>query len=226
MLFYKFLIMSEFHKKHSDRPDTIWRELLGLSNDTPVNFSFCYTSPIPKIEGDLQWRILHGAYATGNYLFQSHFSQTPNCIFCGNRDDLFHIFLECHRLNPLFKLLRKLSRQLLGPNCRILYWWFVLGPPFLRTVMDKNIHALLNFIFNTAKLVIHTTRRKAITENDPHLSGDLITAFKSRIRTRILNEYAYHGFSRQNTDFNELWCVNNVLASVSEGKLNIADILS
>lgn len=91
--------------------------------------------------------------------------------------------------------------------------------------MNKYSYALLNFLFNTAKLAIHVTRRRAIIENNPNLHNNATAVFKNRIRSRILNEYAYYSNTQQSLKFTEIWCIKKVLASIHQNKLVFADIV-
>ena len=46
-----------------------------------------------KNESDLIWKIRHGAIPTGRFLYRCKYSDSPNCNYCGELDDLTHIFV-------------------------------------------------------------------------------------------------------------------------------------
>lgn len=66
-----------------------------------------YKPPLTKRVGDLQWRILHGVVAVNAFISVINPNVNDKCIFCGHRETVFHCFLECRRLMPLFELLSK-----------------------------------------------------------------------------------------------------------------------
>ncbi|KAG6925847.1 hypothetical protein G0U57_013271, partial [Chelydra serpentina] len=74
-----------------------------LEGEKP-QWAILYSSLVPRPAGDVSWRLLHGAVSTGVYL--GRFTPIPDtCPFCGVRETLAHIYLECARLQPLFRLL-------------------------------------------------------------------------------------------------------------------------
>ncbi|KAG6930474.1 hypothetical protein G0U57_003622, partial [Chelydra serpentina] len=88
----------------TSRPDTKWRDLLPPLEGEKPRWASLYSSLVPRPAGDVSWRLLHGAVSTGMYL--ARFIPIPDtCPFCGVRETLAHIYLECARLQPLFRLL-------------------------------------------------------------------------------------------------------------------------
>ena len=59
---------------------------------------------LKKNECDLIWKIRHGAIPTGGSLYGCKYSDSPNCNYCDELDDLTHIFVTCSRLSGLFQL--------------------------------------------------------------------------------------------------------------------------
>ena len=47
-----------------------------------------YSSLLHKHENDLIWKILHGSIPTGRFLYSDQFSDSLNCKFCGDHDEL------------------------------------------------------------------------------------------------------------------------------------------
>lgn len=77
----------------SHRPPTVWSARLG---GQPLLWRTLYKPFQKKRTGGLQWRILHGAIATNSIL--------NRCLFCGLVETIFHMFAECSRLPPPYKL--------------------------------------------------------------------------------------------------------------------------
>ena len=77
---------------------------LNFEVDRKVYFDNMYGCMLTKNECDLIWKIRHGAIPTGRLLYGCRSSDSPNCNFCGELDDLTHIFVTCSRLARLFQL--------------------------------------------------------------------------------------------------------------------------
>lgn len=65
-----------------------------------------YKSPLVKKTGDLQWRVLHGAIAVNAFISLINSEVTEGCPFCLEKETIFHAFMHCMRLKPLFDILR------------------------------------------------------------------------------------------------------------------------
>ena len=55
---------------------------------------------------------MHGATPIGGFLYVCKFSGSPNSNYCGELDDLTHIFVTCSRFSELFQLTQSLIRKL------------------------------------------------------------------------------------------------------------------
>ena len=75
--------------------------LLGLQGE-PL-FSSVYSRPIVKHDDDIQWRFIHGAVASCRRLKRMGYREIDGCPFCGEVEDLSHIFINCYRLPVLMK---------------------------------------------------------------------------------------------------------------------------
>ena len=85
------------------RTDTVWRDRLGIEDNTKHVWRVIYKSPLTKITGDLQWWILHGAIAVVIAKIKPEISD--KCPFCAGRETTYHCFMECNRLSPSFCML-------------------------------------------------------------------------------------------------------------------------
>uniref|UniRef100_A0AAV2LPP2 Uncharacterized protein n=1 Tax=Knipowitschia caucasica TaxID=637954 RepID=A0AAV2LPP2_KNICA len=71
-----------------------------------------YKPPLTKRQGDLQWRLLHGAIAVNAFVCRVNRAVGEGCPFCGERETVFHCFWECGRLRHMLELLRGLFTSL------------------------------------------------------------------------------------------------------------------
>ncbi len=89
--------------------DSKWYEVLGtdVSPKGPL-----YKPSNEKITGDLQWRVVHGIIATNRH--RAHLDPQVNqeCPFCRQEETVFHLFLKCERLIPLFNTLERWCHRL------------------------------------------------------------------------------------------------------------------
>lgn len=100
-----------FNKKSLDgKIDTPWHNVLHLSESTRPNWGALYKSALPKKTGDLQWRVLHGAIAVNAFVSVINHEVTQECPFCSQRETVFHTFMHCTRLEPLFTFLQDLCK--------------------------------------------------------------------------------------------------------------------
>ncbi|KAG6933922.1 hypothetical protein G0U57_018056 [Chelydra serpentina] len=126
-----------------------------------------YSTLVPRPAGDIGWRLLHGAVSTGVHL--ARFTPIPEaCPFCGVREDLAHAYLECARLQPLFRLLRNL----------LLRFWLHFSPHlflFAHPVRGptKSRDLLVNLLLALAKVSIYKTRRRMLDEGSSVTVGPI-----------------------------------------------------
>ena len=77
----------------------VCNDLLNLDEKPP--FSKIYCKPVAKQDGDIQWRILHDALASCRRLRRMGYRETNSCPFCGESEDIAHVFVHCARLKML-----------------------------------------------------------------------------------------------------------------------------
>lgn len=97
--------------------------------------------------GDLQWRIVHGIIATNRHKALLNVSDDEGCPFCGV--SVFHLFIECPRLDQILGLMESWSIQFIGSFNQEL---FIFGPKY--STKNKSKVVLLNFLYGAAKLAI------------------------------------------------------------------------
>ncbi len=80
-----------------------------------------YKPPVEKQTADLQWMIIQGAIATDGHVAHLNPAVEGKCQFCGEQEDIEHLFLRCSRLQGLFCFLKALFRHF-NEN-KSIYWW-------------------------------------------------------------------------------------------------------
>lgn len=90
------------------RIETPWRSVFSLENDVKPEWRSLYKPPLSKRVGDIQWRVFHGAIAVNSFISMMNPEVDPGCPFCLQRETIFHAFMHCFRLQPLFVKLKEL----------------------------------------------------------------------------------------------------------------------
>ena len=116
-------------------------------------FYSIYNCILTKNESDLIWKIRHGAILKGRFFNGCKYSDSPNCNYCGEYDDLTHIFVTCSRLSGLFQLIHSLIRKLTPTIDKIPVWWYIIGIPASADV-DVNVRRICNWIKAQVKIAI------------------------------------------------------------------------
>ncbi len=104
-----------------------WQEVFGLGASPKGSWRTLYKPPIEKRTGDLQWRLVHGIIATNRYRARLDPQVREGCPFCGIQETVFHLFLNCARLQLLFPMIDGWCRNLgevFSPMC------FIYGPKY------------------------------------------------------------------------------------------------
>ena len=86
---------------YDDHDPRVWCDILNFKVDS-------YDCMLTKNENDLIWKIKHDAIPTCRFLYKYKYSNSPNCNYCDELDDLTHIFITCSRLSGLFQLTQSL----------------------------------------------------------------------------------------------------------------------
>ncbi len=88
-----------------------WPVLLSPDLLVSDRWRTLYKPPVEKRTADLQWMIIHGAIATDGYVAHLNPAVEGKFRFCGEQEDIEHLFLRCSRLQGLFCFLGVLFRH-------------------------------------------------------------------------------------------------------------------
>lgn len=138
--------MKVLNKKLNGRVDTPWRSVLGFNDDIkPL---------LTKKFAALQWRILHGIVSVNSFISILNPKVTQECPFCSQRETVFHAFIHCSRLQPLFVFLKNNLRSF---YVDFTFQIFIFGSKYVRRNRFKC--QLIKFIVGQAKMVIYQSRK-------------------------------------------------------------------
>ena len=157
---------------------------------------------LTKNESDLIWKIRHGAIPTGRFLYMCKYSDSPNCNYCDELDDLTHIFVTCSRLSGLFQLTHILIRKLTLTMDAIPVWWYIML--VLMLMLDVYAIAIVYSRFNKY--------RSSGTQC-------VVTLFKSKVISRANVEYQFARFQNTVCNFVERWNTYNVMGKVENDNI-------
>ena len=195
---------------HENYDPKVWCDILSFDVDDKCYFSNVYNCMLAKNECDLIWKIMHGAIPTGRFLQGCKFADSPDCKYCGDLDDLTHIFVKCTRLSQLFQLTQSIIRKLCPTIHKIPFMWYIIGiPP--KTGLNSYVRHLGSWIFALAKIsIVHSRFNKAMNSGT-HCA---VTLFKAKIVSRVNIEYHFAKFSDKVPYFCEKWNVNNAICRI------------
>ena len=216
---YKYLVKVLYNSRHPQRLDTVWRDILSLPKEVKPHFCDCYREPITKLEGDLQWRIAHGAFATGRFLFKAKFANSAQCPFCEEVDTLQHIFFDCHSMHALAGHVKVIMNKLVEPGFLMPPWWLVILPPRRSCHFNsRQAQTIFVYIICITKLAIHISRRN---KRDDHGSTAPLDIFKNYIQARLKAEFEYFRLTNQVQVFEDKWAVDDALCRIENNDLLI-----
>jgi len=213
---YYLTCRTRYAKASARLPGGKWQDILHLER-TP-SFLHFYKFPIPSDMADVQWRVAHGAVATGHFRYDAGFAPTPACPFCGEFDDLLHTFFKCPNVN--------------GLSDWIGYYLDAASPGhvpdgeeyvFLQHRIANAGKRLTNFVFAASKFATY----KAVScKNYGEGPTDPVSIVKSTMKKVISNHYFYSAAIGQLDRFSRFWCFNDALCRLTDdGDLLWSDLL-
>lgn len=188
-----------------------------MNIDRKPEWRALYKPPLTKKTGDLQWRILHGAVAVNAFISVLNPEVDAQCPFCTERETIFHAFVKCARLEPLFLLLGAIFQ-----SCNEFFSTVVFILGFKYVLKNRFVCQLLNCVLGQAKLAIYISRKKKVEQN---LGQNVVAMFSNMVKVRIMIDFAYYKQMDDLITFEGIWCCNEALCSVSEGDLFFTHLL-
>ncbi len=183
-----------------------WLEVLGPGASPKRCWRSLYKPPIEKRSGDLQWRIVHGIIATNRHRAHLDPEVGVGCPFCREQETIFHLFLKCERLQPLFCILEEWVNTLGEVFTPVL---FIYGPKYIKS--RREVHVLINFLFGQAKLAIWLSRKHLLNDAG---STDVVAVLKGLLKYRIKIEFTYYKLVNDMEMFKGKWAVNHCICDV------------
>ncbi|XP_023193817.1 tyrosine-protein kinase SYK isoform X1 [Xiphophorus maculatus] len=208
---YKLVVQGLNKKQLSGRTDTVWRDRFKVGDNQKPIWRVFYKPPLSKRVSDLQWRILHGAISVNSFIVKFRKDLNELCPFCEEVETIFHMFLECKRLSPLFFLFEDVFKK-----CGV-YWSevaFIFGAGYTKKESSK--WNLLNFLIGQAKFSIYISRRNKL---NGVLGENVDRMFILMVKHRVKAEFMFFSLMNNLMEFFSLWCFNNVICSVFDRKL-------
>ncbi|XP_053533103.1 transposon TX1 uncharacterized 149 kDa protein isoform X1 [Ictalurus punctatus] len=209
-LLYKACVKVLNKKKLNGRVDTPWRVVLGF-NDVKPEWRALYKPPLTKKCADLQWRILYGIVSVNSFISILNPEVTQECPFCSQRETVFHAFIHCSRLQPLFVFLKNNLRSF---YVDFTFQIFIFGFKYVRKNRFKC--QLINFIFGQAKMSIYLSRKNKVAQNTDCDARKILSRL---IKSRILIDFNFYNSMGDVEMFKAVWCCEEALCSVVEGEL-------
>ena len=156
-----------------------------------------------------------GLFQQVRFLYGCKYSDSPNCNYCGELDDLTHIFVTCSRLSGLFQLTQSLIRKLTPTIDKIQVWWYIIGIP-TSAGLDVNVRRLCNWILRRQKLQLYNSRFNKYKSSGTQC---VVTLFKAKVISRVNVEYQFARLQNTVCNFVERWNTYNVLGKVENGNI-------
>ena len=214
---YQTCVKSLNRKILDKRTDTPWRTVLQVEESFKPQWRAFYKSPLTKKIGDLQWRILHGAVAVNAFVSVLNPDVGQECPFCFSRETVFHAFMQCVRLRPLFAILQMLFVQL---HEIFSSETFIFGFKYVQKRRYKC--QLINFILGQAKMAIYVSRRNKVEQMS---SEDLVLVFSILVRSRILIDFRFYKAMKNLDSFEQTWCHCGALCKIEDENVFFATFL-
>ncbi|KAI4899661.1 hypothetical protein NFI96_033222 [Prochilodus magdalenae] len=213
-LLYRACVKAINRRRLDGQADTPWRRELGLHGDTKPEWRVLYKPPLTKKAADLQWRVLHGIVSVNSFISVLNPEVSHECPFCLDRETVFHAFMRCFRLRPLFRVLQNVFT---GFSLVFTPQAFIIGTTYVRSQRSKC--QLLNFILGQAKLAIYVSRKNKMSQSSDH---DATQVFTRLVRARVKVDFNYYRSMKDLDSFKLVWCSEDVVCSVEEDELVFA----
>ena len=138
-------------------------------------------------EASLTWLVIRDALWVGKKLFAAQQVISPECGRCGDLEEtISHTFFHCPVVRPLCKLLEGYMVCILNGK------FFVLEASSVCSNVVPKLNRLEHSVFlcllGVMRVVIWTTRKKELFEDESFSSQTLVAFFKHQIKVKIRSE--------------------------------------
>ena len=212
-------ILEKGSQNHNIFGEKIWKDEIKNLDVKKIwtNTYFSYTQPDAK---DLLYKFLHYATKTNKFVFtisRDKTGLTPTCDYCNIKEDNIHLFTTSTQAKKIWQYFQstyeKLTKQQYTPQQHI----FTLSANNLNSKNKKLMLVL-------TQLIIHEiwTSRNNIKHDIIHLSQETITTkILTQLRNILTEHYKLHKLNETLPTFQQLFCINNALRKIYNGKLQI-----
>ncbi len=183
----------------------------GLDETVKPEWRSLYKPPLSKRLGDLQWRVLHGIIAVNSFISILNPEVCSTCPFCSKKETVFHVFVQCFRLEPLFVVLNGLF------NCfdeLFSVETFILGFKYRGDMRFTS--QLLNFILGETKFAIYISRKNKIGKKS---CQSVVDCFLTLVKSRVLIDFKFYKAMEDLLTFEMIWCSQGAVCTIFEGNL-------
>ena len=138
-------------------------------------------------EASLTWLVIRNALWVGKKLFAAQQVISPECGRCGDLEEtISHAFFHCPVVRPLCKLLEGYMVRILDGKFFVLEASSVCSNVVPR--LNRQEHYVFLCLLGVMRVVIWTTRKKELCEDESFPSQTLVAFFKHQIKVKIRSE--------------------------------------
>ena len=138
-------------------------------------------------EASLTWLVIRNALWVGKKLFSAQQAISPECGRCSDLEEsIDHAFFQCPVVRPLCKLLEGYMVRILNGKFFVLEDSSVFSNMVLR--LNRQKHYVFLCLLGIMRIMIWTTRKKELYEDESFSSQILVSFFKHQIKVKIRSE--------------------------------------
>ena len=180
------------------------------------NTYFSYTQPYAK---DLLYKFLRYATKTNSYVFnisRDKTGLTSICDHCHIKEDNIHLFTTCTRVKKIWKYFQPTYQKLIKRQHTLQQRTSTLSANNLNSKNKKLILTLTQLIMYEI-----WKSRNNIKYDKIQLPQETIIKILTELQNILTAHYKLHKLNETLPAFQELFCINNALANIHNGKLQI-----
>jgi hypothetical protein len=172
-LIYNLLSQSNHHS-HSP----IWNELTPQPEWSKIPNRRLHPALPPKLY-DLRFKIMHNRLCVGPKARHNPHTSTPNpdlCPQCGEEDSIYHLFVTCRHIAPLWQTVRTLLQSVFpAQNVHFDDAAILLGPP---DPPDEDLAVLMDLMVSLLQHTIWTNKTSYLYRSEPFNSDRILSMWK------------------------------------------------